>query len=137
MDKSLQTNQQHGSQNFKYAPIPITDHVRSIAIDIILTLVTCGLWNLFVQYKQINSVNQMINVQKYSFLPWLLLTFITFGLYHIYHEFRKSEDIDRCIGVEGSNLPLITLVLTIFGLSIVADAIQQASINRYFGEHGL
>ena len=49
-------------------------HVRSIALDLVLTIFTCGLFNLYVQYKQIEAANDMLNSQKYSVKTVLLLT---------------------------------------------------------------
>ena len=113
------------------------EHIRSIVQDIVLTIVTCGLFNLYIQYVQMNAVNDMINEEKYSFVHWFLFTLVTCGLYHIYHEYRMTEDICRGLKIEGSNEPLVNLLLSIFGLSIVADAIQQSLINRYYGNDKL
>ncbi|MCB0356780.1 MAG: DUF4234 domain-containing protein, partial [Bdellovibrionales bacterium] len=88
-------------------------------------------------YKQMESVNFMLKQEKYSFLPWAILTLITCGLYHVYHEYRMTQDICRVLGEPNSNEPLVNLVLSLFALSIVADALQQALINRYFGDDDL
>lgn len=113
------------------------DFVRGIALDIVLTIITCGLFNLYVQYRQMEAVNGMLREEKYSWIVWLLLSFITCGLYHIYHEYRKSSDIAEVLGDKNSNEPIINVILTIFGLSIVADAIQQVHINKYYGSKEL
>ena len=83
------------------------------------------------------AVNTMIREIKYKFVPWLLLSIITCGLYHIYHEWRKSSDIAIALGKTESQEPIINVLLSIFGLSIVADAIQQAEINKYYGSTAL
>jgi hypothetical protein len=114
------------------------DYVRSVAADIILTIVTCGLWNIWVQARQIRAVNFMINKEKYSFWIWAGLTLITCGLWHIYHEFRLSQDISLAMGKGPSDMsPVVHLLLSIFALSIIADALQQAEINTYFGNNDL
>lgn len=113
------------------------DHIRNIATDIILTLITCGIFNLYIQHRQIQSVNEMLQEDKYSFVSWFLLTLVSCGLYHIYHEYRKSGDIAQAIGDTSSNEPLINVVLTVIGFSIVADAIQQSQINKYYGKANL
>ena len=112
-------------------------HIRSIILDIVLTLITFGLFNLWVQYKQMQAVNDLLQESKYSFLLWLILTIITFGLYHIYHEYRMARDITTKSQGSDQALALICVVLTIFGLWVVADAIQQAEINRYYGSSKL
>ena len=73
-------------------------HVRNVALDIVFTLLTCGLFNFYVQYKQCDAVNDMIQEDKYNFIHWFLFCLITCGLYHIYHEYRKSSDIARILG---------------------------------------
>ncbi len=79
----------------------------------------------------------MIKNERYSFLPWLLLTIFTCGIYHIYYEFRMTEDICNVIEETTGNEPFVNLLLSIFGLSIVADALQQSLINKYFGDDEL
>jgi len=112
-------------------------HVRSIVLDLLLTLITFGLFNLWVQYKQMLAVNAMLGENRYSFLMWLLLTIVTVGLYHIYHEYRMSADIARKLGLNPGQDGLISVLLTALGLWVVADAIQQSQINRYFGSERL
>jgi hypothetical protein len=114
------------------------EYVRSVAVDIILTLITCGLWNIWVQARQMRAVNFMINKEKYKFWIWAGLTLITCGLWHIYHEFRLSQDISLAMGKGPSDIsPIVHLLLSVFALSIIADALQQAEINSYFGSHEL
>lgn len=84
-----------------------------------------------------DAVNDMIRQEKYSFVKWLIFSFFTFGMYHIYHEYIKSKDIERACGRNDSMMPFISIILTAFALSFVADAIQQAEINRYYGDDSL
>jgi hypothetical protein len=106
--------------------------IRNVPLDLVLTIFTCGLWNLRVQYIQMQAVNAILGKEKYRFLPWLCFTFLTCGLYHIYHEYLKSIDIAHSIKKTNEE-PILEIILIVFGLSIVADAIQQAMINKYFG----
>ncbi|WP_324951558.1 DUF4234 domain-containing protein [Oligoflexus sp.] len=126
---------QHRTEMEKLRAAP--DFVRSVAVDIVLTIVLCGLWNIWVQARQMRAVNFMINSEKYKFLPWLLLTIVTCGLWHLYHEYRLSRDICLAMNKPDSDNPLVHLLLSIFGLSIVADALQQSEINSYFGQNSL
>lgn len=110
-----------------------SEHVRPIVWDLIWTLLTCGLYNLYIQYRQILALNQMLGAQKYDFVPWLLFTICTCGLYHIYHEYRMSEDIVKLFPSADKNLPILTVVVAGLGIPMVADAIQQTYINRFYG----
>lgn len=111
--------------------------VRNIAVDLVLTLITCGLFNLWVQHKQMLALNLMLNEERYNFWMWLLLSIVTLGLYHIYHEFRKSEDLARIFRQPPTQDGILTVVLVVFVLGWVADAIQQSKINTYFGSNQL
>jgi hypothetical protein len=113
------------------------DHVKSIPASVILTFVTCGVYNLHWQYRQMLSVNEMIDEDKYHFLPWLLLTLVTCGIWHIYHEYRMSEDIAKAMGRDVNSDGLIAVLLSLFGFSFVVDAIQQSHINSHFGDDRL
>ncbi len=110
--------------------------VRSIIMDIIFTLLTCGLYNIYVQYKQIESMNVILQSQKYDFWKWLVFTVITCGLYHIYHEYRVSDDLAKILK-ESDAFVLVTVGLSVFGLTFLVDAIQQSKINEYFGSNQL
>src|SRR4051794_8997136 len=95
------------------------DHVKSIPASVILTFITCGIYNLHWQHRQMLSVNQMLDEDKYHFLPWLLLTLITCGIWHIYHEYRMSEDIAKVMGRDVNSDGLIAVLLSLFGFSFV------------------
>lgn len=112
-------------------------HVRNIALDIILTIVTCFMYNLYVQYKQMEAVNDMLKENKYSFVLWFLLTMLTCSLYHIYHQYRKAGDVARMMKKDEGSAGLTALVLTLFGLGIICDAIQQSEINAFYGNRSL
>jgi hypothetical protein len=109
-------------------------HVRNVFLDIFITLITCFLFNIYIQYRQILAVNDMIGEERYSFIKWLIFCILTFGLYHIYHEFVIGEEIGRMVGETNSGL--VCLLLTFFGLGIISDAIQQNQINSFYGEKG-
>jgi hypothetical protein len=114
-----------------------SEHVRGIAVSLILTLVTCGIYNLYWQHRQMLAANDMLGSEKYRFLPWLAFTIVTCGLYHIYHEYRMSSDIAQAVGRDPKNDALIAVLLSLFGLSPVVDAIQQSQINGYYGDDSL
>lgn len=113
------------------------EHVKNIALCVVLSLVTCGIYNLYWQSQQIATVNELLLEDRYDFWRWLLFCVLTCGLYHVYHEYRMSEDLARICGRPEKNDGLVSLLLTIFGLSVVADAIQQSHINAHFGDSSL
>jgi hypothetical protein len=49
-----------------------------------------------------------------------------------------SQDISLALGKGPSDIsPIVHLLLSIFALSIIADALQQSEINSYFGSNEL
>lgn len=105
----------------------------SIFKDIFLTIITCGIYNIFIQYRQIQALNAMLNRPKYDFLKWLLLSIVTCFIYHLYHEYVMAQDVVRCNNEPQSSEPIICLVISLMGFPIIADAIMQRGINRYYG----
>ena len=47
-------------------PINYSPHIRSIVLDLLLTVLFCGLWNIVVQYKQIHTLNYLLKEERYQ-----------------------------------------------------------------------
>lgn len=109
-----------------------SEHIRNIALDVVLSVVTCGLYYLYWHYKQLEAVNAVIGEDRFSFVKWLLLTLLTCGLWHIYHEYMLSQAVSVALGRNDDSDALVALVLSVFQLSIVADAIRQSQLNGFF-----
>ena len=115
-------------------PLDPTEHRLEIAWGIILSVLTCGIYNIYWNYRQFNTMNVLLGHHEYDFIKWLLLTIITCGLYHIYYEYKMGSDLAQILINNGQrdpgNLPLIGLVLSIFGLSVIVDAVFQHELNK-------
>jgi hypothetical protein len=115
-------------------------NVRTIWLDLFLTLLTCGLWNVRVQYVQMEALNLWLDEKgarlqlhhRYSFLKWGVLCLITLSLWHIYYEWKKSQDVATLSMRERGLDGVLAVVLSILGFSIVVDAIHQTFINQHF-----
>lgn len=104
---------------------------KSIFFDIVLILVTGGIWNIWMQYRQIRDYNKLSNTNNYSFFKWLILTLITFGLYHIYHEYKLTKDICLLTNKPDSEtLGLLAALASISFLWVVVDIYQQEALNQ-------
>ena len=114
-------------------PLPKEAEVE-IVLGIILSFITCGLYNIYWNYKQIEAMNILLGREEYNFLHWLLLSFITCGIFHLYYEYKMGSDLYLYMKEHGlevnPNLPLVALLLSCFGLSIIADAVMQQELNR-------
>jgi hypothetical protein len=111
--------------------------IRNIALDVVLTLLLCGLWNIVVQYSQIETLNQLLKEEKYSLLKIGLLSLITCGLYWIYFEYCKAKDVAVLQKQDESQDTVLAVVLTLFGLSWVFDAILQNKLNEQIQKEGM
>ena len=111
-----------------------SEHHIEIAMGIILSLITCGFYNIYWNYRQFQAMNALLGREEYQFWPWLLLSFITCGLYHIYYEYKMGSDLYNWLKEQGKdsnpNLPIIGTVLACFGLTIITDAIYQHELNK-------
>jgi hypothetical protein len=104
---------------------------KNIIIDLILILVTGGIWNIWMQYRQIRDYNIHLGDKKYSFFKWLILSLITFGIYHIYHEYRLTRDMYENVTREknGLEVGIIAGVISATGAWIFVDLYQQSILN--------
>jgi hypothetical protein len=106
---------------------------KSILIDILLTVITGGLWNLWVQYRQIRDTNEALpEGQKKSFILLLLFSLLTFGLYFIWHEYKLTKELHILVyGSDRLEVELLCGVATFLGLWFIVDSYQQSLINEY------
>ena len=109
------------------------EHAHSVAVGIILSLVTCGLYNIYWNRREFEAMNELLGREEYRFWYWLGLTIITCGIFHIYYEYKMGGDLLKILRAKGHdpnpNLPILGLVLSCLGLTIVADAVYQHEIN--------
>ena len=116
-------------------PLPESEGVISVGTSVILTIITCGIYGLVWQYKQMKVLNSWLNRKEYSFGKWLLLSIITCGIYGVYNEYKMARGI---IEVQQQNKLLVNdvaaicLIMTLIGLGIVSMAIQQSEINKFY-----
>lgn len=107
--------------------------IINIPAYVIFTIITCGLFNLYWNYRQMEACNFLLGRREFDFAKWLLLSIITCGIYHIYYQYKMGSAIVEIQGKMGkpvnTNLPVLSLVVTVVCLSIVADCVHQNEIN--------
>ena len=127
-------NQQYGG------PVGISFGQKNIAVAIILSIVTCGIYSLIWYVNMVDQVNEASDNQNgTSGGMVLILTIVTCGIYGIYWFYKAGELINvaksrRGMPVESST-PVIYLVLYIV-FSIVAYALLQYELNKIAEYHG-
>ena len=117
-------------------PHPMADGVRSIVLGIIFSLLTCGLYSLYWQYKQMVTLNGWLGRTDYRFWLWFFLSILTCGIFALYYEYKMAKGINEVQANNGltvnTDLAVICVLLAIFGIGIASLAIQQSEINNFY-----
>lgn len=120
----------------RHHPYPMADGVRSIALGIIFSLLTCGIYSLYWQYKQMVTLNAWLGRNDYRFWLWLFLSILTCGIFSFYYEYKMAVGINEIQTNSGlivsSYLAVTCVLLAIFGVGIASLAIQQWEINKFY-----
>ena len=107
---------------------------RNIAVCIVLTLVTCGIYGIYWVVCLSNDVNTVSgDVNGTSGGMVVLLTIVTCGIYGIYWAYKQGEKLDftkNNRGIPSSNSGVLYLILQIFGFGIIAYALMQNELNK-------
>ncbi|HBA60606.1 MAG TPA: hypothetical protein DCZ92_07270 [Elusimicrobia bacterium] len=114
----------------------MTTGYRNIALGIIFTIITCGIYNLFWNWQQMKTCNELLGREEFNPPMVILLSLVTCGLYFIYYQYCMGGvivEIQRARSVPPfENLPILSLLLSLFGLSIIVDAIHQNELNKFY-----
>ena len=108
---------------------------RDIATAIILSIVTCGIYNIYWFVKQVDDVNRVANDQNaFSGGVTFLLGLVTCGIYTLYWFYQAGKKISYAQQVRGlpvkDNLEILYLLLGLFGFGIVSMALIQSDLNK-------
>lgn len=107
---------------------------RSIAISIILSFVTCGIYSLYWLACLNDDTNEVTGNSGTSGMMVVLFSIITCGIYFIYWGYKMGDILDRNRiqhNVPTGYFPIIFLLLNLFGLGIITMALMQNEINHY------
>lgn len=106
---------------------------KDIAVAVILTIVTCGIYGLiwFVNLNDdVKAASGDESLQSGGMA--LLLTLITCGIYGIYWAYKMGKAMVEAKtknGLSGDDNSVLYLVLEIIGLGIVAFCLIQNDLN--------
>jgi hypothetical protein len=106
---------------------------KNIFLDIVLTVFTFGIWNFWVQFRQIEAINKIKNDGEYHSFPVVLIfSVLSFGLYFVYHEYCLTRDLHLLnYGVTNKGIEIAVGIFTFIGLWFVVDSYQQSLLNSY------
>ena len=107
--------------------------IRSIATCIILSIITCGIYAIIWFINLTDDTNRLSQEPSPTTGGTaFLLSIITCGIYSLYWAYKQGERLERVRASRGlapGSLPVLYLVLSVFGLNIVAYALMQNEIN--------
>ncbi|MCH5252582.1 MAG: DUF4234 domain-containing protein [Lachnospiraceae bacterium] len=107
---------------------------RNIAVCIILSLVTCGIYAIYWFIKLTDEASALAEVQApTSGGVAFILTVVTCGIYGWYWCYKQGEKLDAAKTAKGqpsSNSGILYLILQFVGLGVVAYALMQNEINQ-------
>lgn len=110
---------------------------KSIGLNILLSIVTCGIYGLYWMYTMANDVNRITarygrETAQTSAGMVVLLSIVTCGIYQCYWLYKCGKRLSQCQMSNGYRITddsIIMLVLAIFSLGIVSYCILQSAIN--------
>ena len=95
---------------------------RNIALAIVFTIITFGIYGIYWFVSLANDSNRMNSAEATASGGMaVLFTIITFGIYSFYWAYKLGKKV----GDSGA----LYLVLNLFGLGIVNYALAQSKIN--------
>lgn len=107
---------------------------RSVPLCVILSIITCGIYQLYWFVMVNDEVNAVTEEPGTSGGMALLFTIITCGIYDIYWGWKMGDKLDTSRARHGAvpgSLSILFLVLNLFALDIVSLAIIQSELNKY------
>ncbi|MCM1258715.1 MAG: DUF4234 domain-containing protein [Roseburia sp.] len=105
---------------------------RNIAVCIILSIVTCGIYGIYWFICLSNDTNTAAGVDGTSGGVAFLLSVITCNIYGLYWAYKQGEKIDMAKtsrGMSSSNSGILYLILCLI-IPVVAWAIMQNELNN-------
>ena len=109
---------------------------RNIALCIVLSIVTCGIYGIYWMIVLANETNVASGHAQDGTSGGIvfLLTLVTCGIYGIYWAYKQGEKINEAKAMRNmpsdSNAGVLYLILEIFGLGIIGYALMQNELNK-------
>lgn len=106
---------------------------RNIALSIILTLITCGIYGIYWFIVLTNEVGRLSGDPDFTGLKHFLLSIVTCGIWSLVWAYQIGKHVaeaQRQRGMMYSDNSVIYLVLGLFGFGIVTYALVQNDVNK-------
>ena len=106
---------------------------KNIAVSIILSFITCGIYFYVWMYDITESANVVSNKSEITPGMAILLSIVTCGIYAIYWNYKMGKQIYEARlnrGMNASDNSILYLILSILGWSIINVALMQSDLNE-------
>lgn len=106
---------------------------RNIALQIILSIVTCGIYGLYWLICMTDESNSVTDDPTASGGMTILFIILTCGIYSFYWYYKMGQKLaegGRKYGVAISDNSILYLVLGIFGLGLISVILIQSDLNK-------
>lgn len=106
---------------------------RDLAIQLILSFITCGIYSLYWMVTITDDVNKLLDEKNDSGIINLLLSIITCGIYLIYWNYdigKKLKKIGDKYNLEIEDNSTIYMILSILKLDIISYTLIQSDLNK-------
>ena len=108
---------------------------RNIAVCVVLSIVTCGIYGLYWLYKMVEEADCVTgNPNPQPPIVVILLGIVTCSVYLIiwfYNTGKRMDEISLREGKGEANNGILFLLLAIFGLAIVDYVLIQDFLNKH------
>ena len=119
---------------------PVSFGQRNIAVAIILSIVTCGIYGIIWMISLVDNLNEASGEPNNTSGGMVcLLSIVTCGIYQWIWLYKAGESVSKAKamrGMDATNNGTMYLVLSLFGLGIVSWCLIQSELNKiaeYYG----
>ena len=105
---------------------------RNIFMAIIFTILTCGIYGIIWLWS-LNNELRVANNKTTNSGTNFLFSILTCGIFFLVWNYKLGDEIEDA---GGKNEGVVYLILSLFGLSIVALALAQNQVNRICQRNG-
>ncbi|MCI5966885.1 MAG: DUF4234 domain-containing protein [Tenericutes bacterium] len=107
---------------------------RNIAMQVILSILTCGIYGLYWFITMTDESNNLSDEKTASGGMAVLLTLVTCGIYSFYWNYKMGQKLNlagRKYNKSISDNSVLYLVLSLLGLTIVNYCLIQSDLNKF------
>lgn len=105
---------------------------KNIAVQIILSILTCGIYGIYWFITLTDDAGRANNDAEFSGGKAFVFTLLTCGIYGIYWNYKIGKEMyeaNQKYGINASDNSVLYLILSLFGFSIITYCLVQNELN--------